>query len=182
MSTRSVEVVVLCEDLQQEVFVRRFLQRRGCERFLFQPPISPAGRGSGEHWVRGRFPRELQAHRSQAARRNTWLLVVTDADTRTVQDRVQGFARACEEADVPLRRPGEKVIFVIPRRNIETWFAYLREEVVNETETYPRHDCENDCRDEVRRLDELCRQQQLEPQPPPPSLVTACTEFQRVAQ
>jgi hypothetical protein len=180
MSTRSVEIVVLCEDLQQEVFVRHFLRRRGREQFLFRPRISPAGRGSGEQWVRERFPRELKAYRSQATRRDNWLLVVTDADTGTVQDRISGLARACEQAGVPFREPGEKVVFVIPRRNIETWFAYLRAEVVNETGTYPRHECETDCRPEVRRLDEMCTQGRLEPNPPPQSLVAACEEFQRV--
>jgi hypothetical protein len=182
MSASSVEVVILCEDLQQEVFIRRFLQKRGRARGQFRALISPAGRGSGEQWVRERFPQELKAHRSQRARRNNWLLVATDADARTVQDRLQGFAKACQDANVPFREENEKVVFIVPRRNIETWFAYLRGETVNESEIYPRHDCENDCRCEVDRLDEMCRQQRLEPVPPPPSLAAACDEFRRIAQ
>jgi hypothetical protein len=182
MSAGSVEVVVLCEGRQQEVFIRRFLQKRGRERSQFRAVISPAGRGSGEQWVREHFPQELKAHRSRRARRDNWLLVATDADTRTVQERLQGFVKVCQDADVPFREQNEKVVFVVPRRNIETWFAYLRGETVNESDTYPRHDCENDCRDEVVRLDDMCRRQRLEPVPPPPSLATACDEFRRIAQ
>ena len=182
MSTPSVEVVVLCEDRQQEVFIRRFLQRRGRERCQFRAVISPAGRGSGEQWVREHFPRELKAHRSQGARRSSWLVVATDADTRAVQERLRSFAQACQDANVPFRRENEKVVFIVPKRNIETWFAYLRGEIVNESDAYRRHECENDCRHEVNRLDDLCRRQQLEPHPPPASLVAACTEFQRIAQ
>jgi hypothetical protein len=182
MSAGSVEVVILCEDLQQEVFIRRFLQRRRPERGQFRPLISPAGRGSGEQWVRDRFPQELKAHRSQRARRNNWLVVATDADARTVQERLQSFVKVCQDADVPFREENEKVVFIVPRRKIETWFAYLRGETVNESDTYPRHDCENDCRHEVDRLHEMCRLQRLEPVPPPPSLATACDEFRRIAQ
>jgi hypothetical protein len=180
MSTHSVEVVVLCEDRQQEYFIRRFLQKRGRQRYEFRPLISPAGRGSGEQWVRERFPRELKAHRSQVGRRNTWLIVATDADTQNVESRINALARACDDASVPFRAGHESVIFVIPKRNIETWFAYLRGEQVNEAGTYRRYGFESDCRHDVTRLDEMCQEQKLEPEPPP-SLVSACLEFKRLS-
>ncbi|MGO9201394.1 MAG: hypothetical protein ACLQM8_12795 [Limisphaerales bacterium] len=182
MSVSSVEVVLLCEDRQQEVFIRRFLQKRGRERPQFRAVVSPAARGSGEQWVREHFPQELKAHRSQRARRNNWLLVAIDADARTVAERIQQLAKACRDAGVPFREENEKVVFVVPKRNIETWFAYLRGETVNELDSYRRYDYEGDCRQEVDRLDEMCRRQRLEPVPPPPSLATACDEFRRIAQ
>ena len=180
MSASAVEVVILCEDRQQEVFIRRFLQKRGKERCQFRAVISPAGRGSGEQWARERFPSELQAHRSQGARRNNWLLVATDADVHIVQERIQSFAQACFDADVQFRQKNEKVIFIVPKRNIETWFAYLRGEIVNDSDIYPRYNCENDCRQDVSRLDDMCRQQRLEPEPPPASLLLCCEEFNRI--
>ena len=180
MSTTSVEVIVLCEDLQQEDFIRRLLQKRGRQRYDFRPLISPAGRGSGEQWVRERFPRELKAHRSQAGRRNTWLIVATDADTQRVDSRIESFAQACNDAGVPFRKENERVMFVVPKRNIETWFAYLRGENVNEADTYRKYDFESDCRHDVERLDEMCRQQRLAPRPPL-SLEYACIEFKRIA-
>jgi len=179
MSASSVEVVLLCEDRQDEVFIRRFLQRRGRERYAFRSLISPAGRGSGEQWVREQFPCELKAHRSQAGRRNTWLIVATDADTQSVDDRIRGLCEACKGAGIPFRHPNERVMFVVPKRSIETWFAFLRGETVNESDRHPKYDCENDCRDQVARLDDMCRQQKLEPEPPP-SLSSACEEFARL--
>lgn len=180
MSTSSVEVVVLCEDRQQECFIRRFLQRRGRDHYDFRALISPAGRGSGEQWVRERFPRELKAHRSQIGRRCTWLIVATDADIQGVENRVQGFAKACNDAGVPFRKESERVMFVISKRNIETWFAYLRGESVNEVDRYRKYELESDCRNDVVRLDQMCRRQKLEPEPPPPSLVSVCNEFKRL--
>jgi len=178
----SVEVVVLCEDRQQEVFILRFLQKCGKERYLFRPLISPAGRGSGEQWVRESFPRELAAYRSQRNRRASWLIVATDADTRSVQDRINGFAQACRDAHIPFRNEDEQVMFVVPKRNIETWFAYLRGQEVNDADPYPKYACENDCRDQVSALEKMCACQTLEPDPAPPSLVFACEEFRRISQ
>ena len=182
MSTNSVEVVVLCEDLQQEVFIRRFLQKRcGFNRHAFRPRISPSGRGSGEQWVREQFPQQLRAYRSQLGRRNSVLIVATDADTQEVGERLRSFELACQKDNIPFRRADEQVIFVVPKRNIETWFAYLRGETVNEAETYRRYATENDCREDVAGLDEMCRQQRLEPVSPP-SLNQACGEFARIQQ
>ena len=180
MSANSVEVVVLCEDRQQEVFIRRFLQRRGRERHVFRSLISPAGRGSGEQWVRERFPRELQAHRSQRGRRDAWLFVAIDADAQSVADRVNAFSQACRDAQIPFRTQDEPVVFVIPKRNIETWLAYLRGTSVNEVDAYPKYENESDCKTQVDKLDVLCRRQKLEPDPPP-SLDIACKEFRRIA-
>jgi len=88
---------------------------------------------------------------------------------------------ACSEAGVPFRTAEERVALAIPRRNIETWLAYLRGEEVNETDAYPKYDDESECRNEVAKLDEMCRKQKLEPDPPPPSLVIGCQEFKRIS-
>ena len=180
MSTNSVEVVVLCEDRQQEVFIRRFLQRRcGFNLHDFRPRISPSGRGSGEQWVREQFPRQLRAYRSQLGRRNTVLIVATDADTQEVSERLRSFELACQNENIPFRQANEQVIFVVPKRNIETWFAYLRGETVNEADPYRKYTTENDCRQDVARLDKMCRQQRLE-HGVPASLQQACGEFVRI--
>ena len=88
---------------------------------------------------------------------------------------------ACSEAGVPFRTAEERVALAIPRRNIETWLAYLRGEEVNETDAYPKYDDESECRNEVAKLDEMCRKQKREPDPPPPSLVIGCQEFKRIS-
>ena len=73
-------------------------------------------------------------------------------------------------------RPDERVLLVIPKRNIETWLAYLRGEAVDEETEYRRYDCESRCRADVDRLDEMCGRGELE-NVPPPSLERCCKDF-----
>lgn len=47
MSQRRVQIVILCEDRQQEVFARHFLKKRGFNG-IFRAKICPAGSQSGE--------------------------------------------------------------------------------------------------------------------------------------
>ena len=121
---------------------------------------------------------ELKAYRGQRNRgMKSGVIAVIDADKREVQDRVRGFDKACEEQDVPRRKPDECVLYVIPKRNIETWLAYLRGETVNEETAYPRHVSPRSCDREVDRLDAMCTDRRLEGEPPT-SLVRCCDEFQ----
>jgi hypothetical protein len=173
--------VILCEDTQTECFIRRFLVKQNWNRRQIHAETLPAGKGSGLVWVREKFVKELKAYRSRSTRAATCLIVASDADDKTVDERIQTFKAACAEASMPFRKEGERVIFVIPRRNIETWLAYLRGQMVNEADAYPKYDNESDCRDQVAKLDDMCRRQRLEPEPPPPSLASACSEFKRIA-
>jgi hypothetical protein len=182
MSGNGVQVVVLCEDTQTECFIRRFLVKQNWDRRKLRFETLPAGRGSGLVWVREKFINELKAFRSRNARMAACLIVAADADNLTVEERIQTFKQACAEAQVPFRQEREKVAFIIPCRNIETWLAYLRREPVNETDAFPKCDFESDCQSQVVALDEMCRRQSLEPRPVPPSLVSACEEFQRISQ
>lgn len=182
MSRRAVLAVVLCEDTQTECFIRRFLIKQAWDRHQIRTETQPTGTGSGSAWVRDRFVKELQAYRSRSTRAATCLIVASDADEKTVAERIQTFRDACATAKVPFRLDDERVMFVVPRRNIETWLAYLRGELVNELSTYPKYECESDCREQVAKLDDLCRHQKLEPLPSPPSLVAACSEFKRVGR
>jgi hypothetical protein len=180
MSRDAVLAVILCEDTQLECFVRRFLLKRNWDRRQIRTETLPAGKGSGLVWVRQRFVHELKAYRSRSTRAQTCLIVASDADDLEVQERIQTFKQAGEEAQMSFRQDGERVVFVIPKRNIETWLAYLRGESVGEVAVYPKYDSESDCKDQVTKLDQMCRRQTLELQPAPPSLIFACTEFQRI--
>lgn len=180
MSRDAVGVVILSEDTQSECFMRRFLHRRGWDRRQIRVETLPRGQGSGEQWVREKFINELKAYRSRSSRAATCLIVASDADDKTVNERIQTFRNMCDEAGVAFRKEGERIALIIPRRNIETWLAYLRGEAVNEVESYRKYGFESECREQVVRLDEMCRQQKLAPQPPA-SLESACNEFKRIA-
>ena len=169
----SAKVVLLCEDLQTDVFVRRFLARRNVKsRDIVTCPL-PDGGQSGEQWVRTRFPEELKRIRR---RQRALLIVVIDADIGSTGDRHTQLEKQCREAGVESRMPGDPVIVAVPRRNIETWFEYLRGNPVDETADYPRLRRESDCRPFADQLHEMCDRQQRLDDPAPPSLREVCEE------
>lgn len=176
--TRPARMTILCEDIQQACFVRRFLTKRGWTRHDLHEEIHPPGAGSAVQGVQQRFPRELRAYRSQCNHLHCGLIAIIDADNADVADRVRAFDTACHDQGVPPRRPDERVLFVIPKRRIETWLAFLRGETVDETASYPRYDRESRCHPDADRLDEQCRRGVMENQPPPPSLRRCCDEFE----
>jgi hypothetical protein len=173
----SVQVVLLCEDLQLATFIRRFLKKRGWRAHDIREKIAPPGEGSAEQWVREQYPKELVARRTRQAR--TTLIVGTDADTLSVAERIATLNQECQRQGVSPRTASEPVIMVVPKRNIETWFAYIRGESPNEADAYPRYPNESDCRNDVRTLDEMCRSGKLR-DPAPPSLQAACSEYQKM--
>ena len=124
-----VRITLLCEDSQTDSFVRRFLKRRNFRGRDVRTLPLPEGRRSGEQWVRESYPAQLRAIRG---RQSAWLIVVTDADDRSTNDRRGRLEAACREQNVPARTGEDPVILIVPRRNIETWLAYLAGNPVDE--------------------------------------------------
>jgi hypothetical protein len=178
MSRRTAKLVLLCEDAQHEAFARRFLVEEGWHPRAIRVQRSPRGRGAGEQWVRARYPMEL--HTLRAVHVSTVLAVMVDADGSTVQERVAALESSCAAAGVPARKADDRVAIIVPRRNIETWLAYLDGEQVDESKVYPRLNRARDCINHVRVLKGMCDEGSLRV-PAPPSLDTACLEYQRIA-
>ena len=177
--SKPARLTILCEDLQQACFVRRFLMNRGWTRYDLYEKIAPAGRGSGQQWVRAQFPRELRAYRSKRGHLRNGLVAVLDADRREVADILRDLNAACDEQKVPPKRPDERVLIIVPKRNIETWFAHLRGEVVDEESAYERYSFESQCHRDADRLDTVCRQESPCEIGLPPSLTRCCSDFRR---
>ena len=78
--SRQVQLVLLCEDQQHEVFVRRFLAAAGWSTRRLRIQMAPPGKGSAEQFVREQFPKELQAYRSNRIRLSLGLIVIRDGD------------------------------------------------------------------------------------------------------
>ncbi len=173
----TTQIVLLCEDQQLATFMRRFLKRCGWQPRDIREQIAPPGQCSGEQWVRMRYPDELTALRQRGGK--TVLAVGTDADTLSVDERIATLDRECQSRGVQKRTTQESVVMVVPKRNIETWFAYLRGEAPNEADVYPRYPHESDCKGDVRALGEMCRKRQLR-DPVLSSLKAACNEYQKM--
>ena len=117
-----VRITLLCEDSQTDAFVRRFLRRRNFRGRDIRTLPLPDGSRSGEQWVRERYPGELRAIRGC---QGAFLVVVTDADQYSTATRRAQLDAACEEKQIPQRDDCDPVLVIVPRRNIETWLAYL---------------------------------------------------------
>lgn len=179
MSQRRVQLVILCEDRQQEVFARYFLKMRGFTGIV-RAKICPSGSQSGEQYVRSQYAVEVKAYRQNRNRVAIGLVVLIDADKRTLQERLHQLADALSEAAQPERRSDEAIAIFIPKRNIETWIHYLQGEVVNEEDSYAKFDKnEAFCKLDIEKLAEECRSHNLS-ENAPQSLQAACGELQRL--
>lgn len=173
---RPAQVILLCEDKQQQVLIGRVLGKLRDKDFVRRLPM-PCGQGSGEQFVRERFPIELKAQRTKAV--TSVLVAVVDGDTIGIDERRRQLYEACTDADVDPPRPGDRVLIAIPTRNIETWLSYLGGEGVTETKLYPKLRKPGDCRTHVDALVEMCRTNRLRPMAPS-SLEAACTDYRNI--
>jgi hypothetical protein len=99
----------------------------------------PAGAGSGEQWVRERFPVEVEVCRRRRAHAETALIVLIDADELSVQERLAQLDRNLDEAQADRVRPdAEQIARLVPKRNIETWILCLNDVSADEETNYKR--------------------------------------------
>jgi len=176
MTGRRVQLVLLCEDRQQEAFLRRFFQAAGLgRRVLRVERCSTGGQGAAEQWVRSRYAPEVRGLRSAASVARA-LVVAIDADTAGVQERERQLTAALKDEGLRARKPGERILHIIPERNIETWLRYLQGNDVDTATAYPRLPRERDCAPLVTDLKAMCDSGALR-KPAPPSLERACKEY-----
>ncbi len=179
MSQRRVQIVILCEGRQQEVFARYFLKKRGFTGQL-RTKICPPGSQAGEQYVRTQYPVEVKAYRQNRNRVAIGLVVLIDADTGTLAARLNWLASVLDEHEQKNREPNEAIAIFVPKRNIETWIHYLQGKTVNEEDAYARFkNNEAVCKKPVEDLADRCYSQSL-PEDAPPSLQAACGELQRL--
>jgi hypothetical protein len=179
MSQRRVQIIILCEDRQQEVFARYFLEKRGFKG-RFRIRVCPKGQKSGEQYVRTQYPLEVRAYRQNRNRVSVGLVVLIDADTEMPGNRFKQLNFLLREQFQSVRQENEAIAIFTPKRNIETWIHYLQGEPVNEEETYAKfHNNEATCKPYVENLVLQCHSGNL-PETAPQSLQIACPELQRL--
>jgi len=128
--------------------------------------------------VRERYPKEVQALRS-APHVARALIVIVDADALSTEDRFHQLEGVLVSKHVGDRGHDEPVGIFVPRRNVETWFAYLRGERVDESSWYPRLARGRDCAPLVGNLKVMCDRDTLR-EPAPDSMRRACAEWKRI--
>ncbi|MDY7014884.1 MAG: hypothetical protein SVX43_15025 [Cyanobacteriota bacterium] len=177
MTKRKVEITILCEDIQQQVFARRFLLNRGFHPRKIRLLPLPVGEGSGEKYVRRQYPKEVRAYRGKFTYRSVGLVVLIDADKCTVDYRMQQLDEVLTEDSQNKSQEDERIAIFVPKRNIETWICYLRGGSVDEETAYPKLDRESDCEPCIQTLLQQCSGGLNSDAPS--SLQTACEEWQR---
>ena len=183
MSNRFAQVIILVEDKQQRTFVSRLLQAIGYPVHKLKILPIPAGEGSGEQYVREQYPIQVKELRPRAKYMDVALVAIIDGDLSTVLARQKQLADQLEGSELEPRGADEKIIHLIPCRNIETWIEYLLDTTaaVDETNTYPKlKGRERDCQKAVEEMVRLCKTTQALPATCPPSLATAITELKRL--
>jgi hypothetical protein len=180
--SRKVRLALICEDSAQETFVRRFLNRAGWSTRDMRVQKAPPGKGAGEQFVRERFPIELSAYRSKRYQDGQALVVIIDGDNIGRLERCRQIEEACCKAGVDPRQMEERVAIFVPTWNVETWFAYLDGETVDEGRSdYSRLPRPRDCQRHVKELNDMCCRGALRA-PAPPALEAGCAEYkQRLA-
>ena len=98
------QVVILCEDLQQSVFARTFLIECGVEPNRIRVAPLPK-QGAGESFVKREYPNEVKRFRQRAHRMHIGLIVMIDADNRSVQDHFLELDQALREKGLTPREP-----------------------------------------------------------------------------
>lgn len=145
MPIRRARWVILGEGLQDLNFAYHWLRARNVPRGTIEKRVPLAGRCSGEQHVRAQLPIELARLRSRAGEAIV-LIVITDADSLTVEQRVATL-------DDAVAHDRERVVLLIPRRNLETWIAYFHGHAVDESTDYKQRFRDSDmCRAAARRL------------------------------
>jgi hypothetical protein len=185
MGSRRVEVTILSEDRQQQVFAGRLLKAIGFHTGSFRFIRSPDGEGAAEQFVREHYPQELDSHKRRGHKRALKLVVLTDADILTVEGRRKKLAAEVESLGYEARKDDEAVALLIPRRNIETWLHYLTGEPVDELTDYKnlyrkKHPRPGDCQPAVDNFEKYYRSGWQLPDDCPDSLRQAVEELKRI--
>jgi hypothetical protein len=131
-------VIILVEDNRQRQLIHRYLRKVGLETHAMRFNLSAPGAGSGEQWVRRQFAVEVAAYRKRRNRAETRLIVVIDADSNAVEERLRQFDLSLRESEQSLIDHREQIARLIPKRNVETWVLCLCGETVDEITDYKR--------------------------------------------
>ena len=188
------EVTILCEDIDQERFIRQYLICRGLDDRKIKDFGNPKGRviENNNASIVKYYPALMKSYRRTRKYRNIAVVVMIDADEDSLDDRMRSLNIALDETAGNLNRDprlrDEKVAIFVPARNIETWFYYINNNMEGQ-ECNENTDYKNDKMSAAERIElaesaakKLARE--ICPQGVDritlPSLRYACTELQRL--
>jgi len=188
------EVTILCEDIDQERFIREYLICRGLDDRRIKDFGNPKGKTikNNNALILKHYPELIKSYRSRRNYRNIAVVVMIDADEDSLDDRMRSLNIALDETAGNLnkdpRLPNEKVAIFVPARNIETWFYYINNNMegqeCNENTDYKDKKMSAEERIKLAKISAKKLAREICPQGADritlPSLRYACTELQRL--
>lgn len=176
-SNGSDKVVVICEDVMQEKPIRAWLKLLGYNtrrEVVFRThPEAALGHKRNNAWVEQKYVEEVQAHRERVHRMQCALIVCRDGDEKSVEEHERTFAKRLADASLDKRAADESIALLIPRRNIETWLAFLADYDVNENDDYKAQCRTIDVNESARRFARLACSAPMQPDHCPSALKVA---------
>ena len=185
MAKRVANTFVLVEDVAQQGLVRAYLKRVWGKnlnsRSIRMAPL-PAGRGSGEKYVRDQYPNRVTALRSSLGKKASAILIVMiDADNHSTDERHRQLERELVDAELQARAANEPIVLLVPKRHVETWIQALLGNNVDETTDYKRpKPTPQDVNNAAKTLYDWTRENALIGENCPPSLSAAIPECRRI--
>lgn len=180
---RIAEIVVLGEDLRQCNLARHYLIRRGHNWRNIRVLRAPPGKGSGEQYVRERYPIEVAYYWNRSSFRKAALIVVIDADTGNPEEHERELDGSLTSKSEGKRKISETIALLIPKRNVETWVLCLSGELVDEATDYKGRACIDPLiKSAAATLHEWSRDGLAVPNHCVPSLRKGLTEVRRIDQ
>jgi hypothetical protein len=176
-------VIVLAEDKRHQAFIRHYLYQAGLAGHDIRFHALPRNRGCAEQYVRENYAANVKDLSQRAARAAKALVVAIDADQETVARRQQQLESQLKKAGLPKRPPGEPIVHLIPKRNIETWILHLTDNPNIDEATDYRNDrrVEPAIRPAAEKLFDMARNSSPDPNLLP-SLAAALPELRRLPE
>lgn len=172
--TRRVRLVVIAEDAQSEMFLRRVLYGLGFTGRDLTFKTAPKAVQSADRWVIETHAVEAKKLRANVhAQPNTGMVTCIDADHHAVVERHAQLNEAMETS----REPQERMAWIVPKRNIETWLHASSGQPAEEVTDYKRRGHEPVSCDKAA---EAFLKASLKQDTTLPSLHTARAEIERV--
>lgn len=186
INLKGYRITVLCEDMAQYDFLTAYAKALGAEnRKIYKLPAY------NNATVLKHYPNAVKSYR-RLANEKVVLLVMIDADEKTIQERLIEFDEKLDIEKARLNQPtrlnNEKILLFSPIRNIESWFHYIQTNA-NDVEiktdasgkviSYKSEYKKQNVSELVKKLkDEVCLKGL--PEHAPSSLHHACNELKRL--
>jgi len=181
---------ILCEDQKHYYFIRSFLLSQGVKNnHKFDSIDLPEGSQSGKQFVREHFIKDYQKY--TRSRENKILIVVQDIDKddKTFALVKNDYSLLVQKAGLGSINDFDKLLFVFPKRNIETWLVWFgRENINNKINEVTNFKLVNNLispADAGKRASNLYTKSRTDESVcinAPKSLIFACTEFESLCE